>query len=147
MDKKRLDWINYFIELAKTATKRSDCIRAKVGAVIVNSRNKVKGTGYNNSPAGVQGCEERGVCYRVKENIPSGTRYETCRSIHAEQNAIIQAGEDNCAGSTIYVYGHDFVCILCRRFIINAGITKVILKKNDEAPIIEIDPAIWIEEL
>ena len=80
-----------------------DCIRAQVGAVIVNLPKKVKGTGYNNSPVGVESCLARGYCYRVEHNIESGTRYETCRSIHAEQNAIIQAGEDNCVGSTIYV--------------------------------------------
>jgi len=133
--------------LAKTATMRSDCLRAQVGAVIVNERNKVKGTGYNNSPAKVTGCAEKGKCYRMENKIPSGTQYETCRSIHAEQNAIIQAGEDACSGATLYLYGHDFVCILCRRFIINAGIARVVLKKNEESEVKEIDPSIWIDEL
>ncbi|MDP8219486.1 MAG: deaminase [Candidatus Theseobacter exili] len=147
MTGERLNWDDYFLELAKTATRRSDCIRAQVGAVIVNSRNKVKGTGYNNSPAGVQGCIERGNCYRIENKIPTGTRYETCRSIHAEQNAIIQAGEDACSGSSLYLFGHDFVCVLCRRFIINAGIIRVVLKKDDNSQVKEIDPAIWINEL
>ncbi len=144
---KRPDWNTYFMEFAKTASTRSDCLRAHVGAVIVNPYNKVKGTGYNNTPIGVRGCDEIGECYRIKNNIPSGTRYETCRSIHAEQNAIIQAGEENCRGGKIYVYGHSQVCILCKRFIINAGIKTVYLKKDESSDIIEIDPETWKTEL
>ena len=64
---------------------------------------------------------ELGFCYRMKNNIPSGTRYETCRSIHAEQNAIIQAGQDRCMGASMYIWGHNFICILCKRFIVQAG--------------------------
>ncbi len=96
---------------------------------------------------GVESCLARGYCYRVEHNIESGTRYETCRSIHAEQNAIIQAGEDNCVGSTIYVYGHNQVCILCKRFILNAGITRVLLQKDPNSEVMEVDPLAWREEL
>ena len=78
---------------------------------------------------------ERNYCYRVQNNIPSGTRYETCRSIHAEQNAIIQAGQDRCQNATMYIYGHNFICILCKRFIVQAGIKDVYLKKDDNSPI------------
>ncbi len=145
--KTRPDWNTYFLGFAKQASTRSDCLRAQVGAVIVNKRKKIKGTGYNNTPVGVTGCLEKGFCYRIQNKIPSGTRYETCRSIHAEQNAIIQAGEDNCAGSTIYVYGHNHVCILCKRFILNAGLAKVFLQKNDDSEIMEINPHDWINEL
>jgi len=145
--RKRPAWDEYFLRFAAQAAARSDCIRAQVGAVIVNGRRKVKGTGYNNSPVGVESCLARGYCYRIKHHIQSGTRYETCRSIHAEQNAIIQAGEDNCVGSTIYVFGHDQVCILCKRFIINAGINRVLLQKDSKADVIEIDPQTWREEL
>ncbi len=140
-------WDEYFMGFAAQAATRSDCIRAQVGAVIVNTRRKVKGTGYNNSPVGVESCLKRGACYRILNNIESGTRYETCRSIHAEQNAIIQAGEDNCVGSVMYVFGHEQVCILCRRFILNAGIALVLLQKNRESKIIEIDPRSWGQEL
>ena len=70
-----------------------------------------------------------------RNNIPSGTRYETCRSIHAEQNAIIQAGQDRCKGATMYIWGHDFICILCKRFIVQSGIKDVYLKKNEDSPI------------
>ena len=75
---------------------------------------------------------ELGYCYRIKNNIPSGTRYETCRSIHAEQNAIIQAGQDRCMGSSMYIYGHNFICILCKRFIVQAGIETIYLKKDNK---------------
>jgi dCMP deaminase len=145
--RKRPAWDEYFLRFAAQAAARSDCIRAQVGAVIVNPRRKVKGTGYNNSPVGVESCLARGYCYRIQNHIESGTRYETCRSIHAEQNAIIQAGEDNCVGSTIYVFGHDQVCILCKRFILNAGINRVLLQKNFQANVLEIDPLTWRDEL
>jgi dCMP deaminase len=146
-NRKRPDWNEYFMDFAKQASVRSDCIRSQVGAVIVNKRNKVKGTGYNNTPIGVESCLSRGICYRIENNIPSGTRYETCRSIHAEQNAIIQAGEDNCVGSTMYIYGHTQVCILCKRFILNAGIERIYLKKDDASPTSELDPKQWRDEL
>ena len=147
VNRKRPDWREYFMDFAKQASKRSDCIRSQVGAVIVNKRNKVKGTGYNNTPVGVESCLARKKCYRIEHNIPSGTCYETCRSIHAEQNAIIQAGEDNCVGSSLYIFGHTKVCILCKRFIINAGIEKVYLKKDQESEMIALDPKTWLNEL
>ncbi|MBN2352913.1 MAG: hypothetical protein JXD23_10130 [Spirochaetales bacterium] len=143
----RPGWDEYFLGFAAQAATRSDCLRAQVGAVIVNGRRKVKGTGYNNSPVGVESCLARGGCYRIEHGIESGTRYETCRSIHAEQNAIIQAGEDNCVGSAIYVFGHDQVCILCKRFILNAGITRVMLQKSAGGPVLEIDPRDWRKDL
>ena len=89
-------WDDYFLDLAKTCASRSNCLRAQVGAVIVGEDKKIKATGYNGTPSKVESCAERGECYRIKNNIPSGTKYETCRSIHAEQNAIIQAGQDRC---------------------------------------------------
>lgn len=131
-------WDEYFLDLAKTCASRSNCIRAQVGAVIVGEDKKIKATGYNGTPSKVESCAERGECYRIKNNIPSGTRYETCRSIHAEQNAIIQAGQDRCQGATIYIWGHDFICILCKRFIAQSGITQCVLKKNEESPIIRV---------
>ncbi|MBN1440333.1 MAG: hypothetical protein JW929_13075 [Anaerolineales bacterium] len=146
-ERKRPGWDEYFLRFAAQAAARSDCLRAQVGAVIVNARRKVKGTGYNNSPVGVESCLSRGYCYRIANNIPSGTRYETCRSIHAEQNAIIQAGEDNCVGSTLYLYGHNQVCILCKRFILNAGIARVVLRKDWDTEVEEIDPQQWRAEL
>ncbi len=132
------NWTDYFLDVAKTISARSNCIRAQVGAVIVDENNKIKATGYNGTPSKVISCRELKFCYRIKNNIKSGTRYETCRSIHAEQNAIIQAGEERCRNSTMYIYGHNMICILCKRFIIQAGIKEVYLKKNDESNIIYI---------
>ena len=140
-------WDEYFFGFAAQAATRSDCLRAQVGAVVVNPRRKVKGTGYNNSPVGVESCLARGCCFRIEHGIESGTRYETCRSIHAEQNAIIQAGEDSCVGSTIYIFGHNQVCILCKRFILNAGIERVLLQKDPGYAILEINPRDWLKDL
>lgn len=131
-------WDEYFLNLAKTCASRSNCLRAQVGAVIVGQDKKIKATGYNGTPSKVESCAERGECYRICNNIPSGTRYETCRSIHAEQNAIIQAGQDRCKDATIYIWGHNFICILCKRFIVQSGITHCVLKKNDDSPIVRV---------
>ncbi len=129
------EWTDYFLDMAKMCSSRSSCLRAQVGAVIVGEDKKIKATGYNGVPSKVQSCYERGTCYRIENNIPSGTRYETCRSIHAEQSAIIQAGQDRCKNATIYIYGHDFVCILCKRFIVQAGIKEVYIKKDDNSKV------------
>lgn len=128
-------WNEYFLEIAKTCATRSNCIRAKVGAVIVGEDKKIKATGYNGTPSKVISCVERGYCYRIEHKIPSGTQYETCRSIHAEQNAIIQAGQDRCQNATMYIYGHEMICILCKRFIAQSGIKDVYLKKDEETPV------------
>jgi len=133
-----LNWDDYFLEMAKTASKRSNCLRAQVGAIIVGDDKTIRATGYNGTPSKVESCIERNFCYRVKHNIQSGTRYETCRSIHAEQNAIIQAGLERCKNSTMYIYGHNFVCILCKRFILQAQIQNIILRKDDDSPIIRL---------
>ncbi len=131
-------WDEYFLDMAKTCASRSNCLRAHVGAVIVGPDKKIKATGYNGTPSKVESCAERGVCYRIENNIPSGTQYETCRSIHAEQNAIIQAGQDRCKDATIYIWGHNFICILCKRFIVQSGITQCVLKKDDNSPIVRV---------
>lgn len=133
-----INWTDYFIEIAKTVSLRSNCLRAHVGAVIVAPDRTIKATGYNGTPSKVISCAERNFCYRIANNIPSGTMYETCRSIHAEQNAIIQAGKDRCEGATMYLYGHDFICILCKRFIVQAGIKEVILRKDMSSPILKV---------
>lgn len=137
----------YFMGLAKQAAIRSNCIRAQVGAIIVDSNNKIKSTGYNGTPSHVVSCLEKGTCFRQDNNIPSGTRYETCRSIHAEMNAIIQAGEGLCRDGSIYIYGHNQVCIMCKRFIIQAGIKNIFLQKNENSPIEQCDIYDFIQEL
>lgn len=135
---KPIEWNDYFLEIASTVAKRSNCLRAQVGAVIVGADKKIKATGYNGVPSKVVSCMELGECFRIKNNIPSGTRYETCRSIHAEQNAIIQAGQDRCQGATMYIYGHNFICILCKRFIVQSGIETIYLKKDANSKTVKV---------
>ncbi len=142
-----LDWDNYFLEIARTVSKRSNCLRAQVGAVIVGADKKIKATGYNGVPSKVVSCMELGECYRIKNNIQSGTRYETCRSIHAEQNAIIQAGQDRCQGASMYIFGHNFICILCKRFIVQSGIETIYLKKDDNSPMEKLSSTQLRDEL
>jgi len=142
-----IKWDDYFSEIAKTVALRSNCIRARVGAIIVGEDKKIKATGYNGTPSKVTSCYDLGFCYRIANNIPSGTRYETCRSIHAEQNAIIQAGQDRCLNADMYIWGHDFICVLCKRFIVQSGIKTVYLKKDDSTPLMKIDVTDIIREL
>ncbi len=142
-----LEWNEYFLEIARTVARRSNCIRAHVGAVIVGQDKKIKATGYNGVPSKVMSCMELGECYRIKNKIPSGTRYETCRSIHAEQNAIIQAGQDRCKGSSLYIWGHNIICILCKRFIVQSGIETIYLKKDENSPIEIVTAQELTEEL
>ena len=132
---KPIEWNDYFMEIARTVALRSNCLRAHVGAVVVGCDKKIKATGYNGVPSKVLSCAEIGECYRIKNNIQSGTRYETCRSIHAEQNAIIQAGQDRCMGGSLYIYGHNMICILCKRFIVQSGLETIYLKKDENSPI------------
>ncbi|MEI7473603.1 MAG: dCMP deaminase family protein [bacterium] len=145
--KQRPEWDEYFFEFAKVAAIRSNCIRANVGAVIVDEDRRILSTGYNGTPSGVKSCLEYKKCYRIENNIPSGTMYETCRSIHAEQNAIIQIGRKSCKDAYLYVYGHNQVCILCKRFIINAGIKKVYLKPDENSEIIVHDVQDYLRTL
>lgn len=133
-----INWTDYFMEIAKTVSLRSNCIRRQVGAIIVDEHKKIKASGYNGTPSKVISCNERGICYRIEHNIESGTQYETCRSIHAEQNAIIQAGEEKSRNGILYVFGHDFICILCKRFIVQSGIKEVYLKKDEKSAVIHI---------
>ena len=134
MRKTRPSKENYFLALAKQVSKRSTCLRRQVGAVIVSEDGYVVATGYNGVPSGIVSCMEKGFCYRQKHKIKSGTQYETCQSIHAEQNAIIQAGIRLCKNSVMYIYGHDFVCMMCKRFIVQSGLSKVIIKMDSKTP-------------
>ena len=144
---KPVEWNEYFMQIARTVALRSNCMRAQVGAVIVGKDKKIKATGYNGVPSKVLSCMELGECYRIKNNIQSGTRYETCRSIHAEQNAIIQAGQDRCMNSSMYIYGHNIICILCKRFIVQSGIETIYLKKDENSPIITVSAQELRDEL
>jgi len=120
----RPSWDDYFMDITQRVATRSTCLRRQVGAVIVLDK-RILATGYNGAPRGLPHCEETG-CLREKLGIPSGQRYEICRGLHAEQNAIIQAALHgvSVAGGTIYVTHQP--CITCAKMIINAGLQRVV---------------------
>ena len=131
---------DYYLNIAKAVSLRSTCLRRKYGAVIVKD-DSIVSTGYNGAPRGTDNCCDTGECLRQKLNIPSGERYELCRSVHAEQNAVIAAGRKDTLGSTLYLAGVDGAsgelisapdcCMMCKRVIINSGIEKVIFLNGD----------------
>ncbi len=114
----------YFMEMAKLAATRSTCMRRKVGAVIVIDKH-VLSTGYNGAPRGVSHCEEKG-CLRISMNVPSGTRHELCRGVHAEQNAVAQAAYFGISVKGATIYTTTFPCSLCAKILINSGIKEIV---------------------
>ncbi len=124
MKKKRPNWDEYFLEIAKLVSKRSTCLRRKVGAVLVKDK-RILATGYNGAPSGIKHCEEVG-CLREKLKVPSGQRHELCRGLHAEQNVLLQAALHGVStrGATLYIT--DSPCIICAKMLINAGVKKVV---------------------
>ncbi|MBS3098555.1 dCMP deaminase family protein [Candidatus Woesearchaeota archaeon] len=122
--KKRPSWDKYFMKIATLVAERSTCRRHHVGAVIVRDK-RILTTGYNGAPSGVKDCLELG-CLRDEKNIKSGERHEICRAIHAEQNAIIQAGLHGVTieGSTIYCTHPP--CILCAKMLANAKVKRYV---------------------
>lgn len=137
----RIDKINYYLDIAETVTERATCLRRCWGAVIVKN-DEIISTGYNGAPRGRKNCTDVGFCIREKLNVPRGERYELCRSVHAEQNAIISASRRDTIGATLYIVGVDtktreyveksMPCAMCKRTIINSGIEKVIIRDNKE---------------
>ena len=124
----RPDNDTYFMEMATLVASRSTCVRRKVGAVIVKDK-RVLTTGYNGSPRGTKHCEELG-CIREKMNIPSGTRHELCRGVHAEQNAVIQAAYFGISIKDSTVYTTTFPCSMCAKILINAGVTEIVYSES-----------------
>ncbi|MBR3162279.1 MAG: cytidine deaminase [Bacilli bacterium] len=134
---KRIDKNNYYLNIAESVTARGTCIRRNYGAIIVKN-DEIISTGYVGAPRGRKNCCDIKYCMREKLNIPKGERYELCRSVHAEQNAIISASRKDMLGSTLYLVGVDYnskeyvkganPCSICKRMIINAGIEKVIIR-------------------
>ena len=124
----RPSWDQYFMDIVELVSRRSTCLRRKVGAVLVRDK-RMLATGYNGPPTGIRHCAEVG-CLRDKLGIPSGERHELCRGLHAEQNAIIQAALHGVStkDSTIYCTNHP--CIICSKMIINSGIISVIYKDD-----------------
>ena len=125
----RPSWDEYFMEMAAVTSKRSTCMRRKVGAVIVKDKHIIA-TGYNGAPRGIKHCEERGECLRDKLNVPSGERHELCMALHAEQNAIIQAATLGQSVEDGIIYVTHQPCVICAKMIINAGIKRIVVREG-----------------
>lgn len=137
----RIDKVNYYLDIAGTVLERSTCMRRHYGAIIVQN-DEIVSSGYNGAPRGRKNCGDLGYCTREAMNIPSGQRYELCRSVHAEANAIISAPRREVLGATLYMVCRDpetgalipnsTSCSMCRRLIINAGIARVVIRDTAE---------------
>lgn len=151
----RRDKINYYLDIADTVCERSTCLRIHYGAIIVRD-DEIVSTGYNGAPRGRKNCSDIGGCYREMNNIPSGERYELCRSVHAEANAIISAERRDMLGAELYLAARDAKtgellsgrtsCSMCRRLVINAGIRRVYIRESDtEYSVVDVQKD-WIDE-
>ena len=148
----RTDKINYYLDIAETVLERGTCLRRNYGAIIVKN-DAIISTGYVGAPRGRQNCIDMGVCIRENLKVPRGERYELCRSVHAEQNAIINAAREDMIGSTMFLVGKDAkagayvenacACSLCKRLIINAGISRLIIRNSKEKHT-DIDVNEWV---
>ena len=149
----RRDKINYYLDIATAVLERGTCLRRSYGAIIVKN-DEIISTGYTGAPHGRKNCIDLGFCRRIAMNIPRGQRYELCRSVHAEENAIISASRRDMIGATLYLVGRDmetgqFVegassCAMCKRSIINAGIEKVVIRNTiDDYTVVDVQS--WID--
>lgn len=138
----RRDKINYYLDIADAVSERGTCLRRRYGAVIVN-RDQIISTGYVGAPRGRKNCSDLGYCVRNQLQIPRGERYELCRSVHAEMNAIINASREQMIGATLYLCGREVstgeyiknssCCALCKRMIINSGIERVVIRDDENS--------------
>ena len=132
---------NYYLDIAQTVSERSTCLRRRFGAIIVKN-DSIISTGYNGAPRGRKNCDDLGYCFREKLGIPRGERYEMCRSVHAEANAIIAAPREQMLGSTLYmvctnpedgaVMPGTSSCMMCKKLAINAGIERLVVRDDQE---------------
>ncbi|MCI8553358.1 MAG: cytidine deaminase [Clostridiales bacterium] len=137
----RRDKENYYLDIAEAVAGRGTCLRRNFGAIIVGN-DQILATGYVGAPRGRKNCSDLGFCLREKMSIPRGERYELCRSVHAEANAIISAPRSEMIGSTLYLVGKDAKtgelvpdansCSMCKRMIINAGIARVVVRNTPD---------------
>ncbi len=145
---------NYYLDIAETVIERATCLRRCYGAIIVKN-DEIISTGYNGAPRGRKNCVDLGYCTREAMQVPRGQRYELCRSVHAEANAIISASRRDMVGGTLYLAGKDAVtgevlsdatsCAMCRRQIINAGLERVVIRRTaTEYEVVMVRD--WIEE-
>lgn len=148
----RRDKHNYYLDIAESVSERGTCLRRRYGAVIVNN-DEIVSTGYVGAPRGRCNCTDVGFCIRQKMNIPRGERYEMCRSVHAEANAIISAPRSQMIDSTLYLCGVEAsdgsyvqnasCCSMCKRMVINAGIKQVVIRNTDKEYTV-VDVQDWI---
>lgn len=150
----RRDKLNYYLDIAETVLARGTCLRRNFGAIIVKN-DQIISTGYVGAPRGRENCCDLGYCTREKLQIPRGERYELCRSVHAEANAIISASRRDMVGGTLYLVGRDArtgellgdatSCSMCRRLVINAGLKEVVIRRTATAFDV-VDVADWVAE-
>ena len=150
----RISKENYYLDIAETVLERATCLRRVYGAIIVKN-DEIISTGYNGAPRGRKNCVDMGFCTREAMQVPRGQRYELCRSVHAEANAIISASRRDMVGSTLYLVGKDAQtgvllgdatsCAMCRRQVINAGISKVVIRKT-KAQFDVVDVQDWVQQ-
>jgi dCMP deaminase len=151
----RIDKENYYLDIAETVLERSTCMRRAYGAIIVQN-DEIVSSGYNGAPRGRKNCGDLGYCTREAMNIPSGQRYELCRSVHAEANAIISASRRDILGATLYMVCRDpktgqlipgsTSCSMCRRLIINAGIARLVIRDTPtDYRVVDVQKE-WVEE-
>ena len=124
----RPDWDHYFMSICDLVATRSTCLRRQVGAILVKD-NRILATGYNGAPSGLRHCLEIG-CLREALKIPSGTRHELCRALHAEQNCLIQAAYHGVSVSGSVLYCTNLPCIICTKMLINAGIMEIFYRSG-----------------
>ena len=135
----RISKENYYLDIAETVLERATCLRRLYGAIIVNN-DEIIATGYNGAPRGRANCVDLGYCSREAMKVPRGERYELCRSVHAEANAIISAARRDIVGGTLYLVGRDAQtrallpdatsCFMCRRMVINSGLSRVVIRRT-----------------
>ena len=126
MSDERPSWDEYFLEISTIVSRRSTCLRRRVGALLVKDK-RILATGYNGTPRTLPHCSKTG-CLREKLNIPSGERHELCRGLHAEQNVLLQASLHGVSVKDSVLYCTNQPCIICAKMIINAGIKEIIIK-------------------
>ena len=150
----RISKENYYLDIAETVLERATCLRRVYGAIIVKN-DEIISTGYNGAPRGRANCVDMGYCSREAMNVPRGERYELCRSVHAEANAIISASRRDMVGGTIYLVGRNAATgellpdatswLMCRRMVINAGLERVVIRRTKtEFEVVPVET--WIAE-
>lgn len=152
----RIDKINYYLDIAQTVAERSTCLRKKIGCILVN-QDEVISTGYNGAPRGRKNCVDLGFCSKKKffPNVRHAG-YDACRSVHAEQNAIISARRKDMIGSSLYLVSYRpdtnqydegaSCCQMCRKIIINAGISKIYIRQQEKNYYTKVEVEDWIEQ-